>query len=728
MQTIINTAMFSKASNLIDANNKRFSVDMLKASIFCFLLLLVVGCGGGGGGSEEAGSSSDNTVSSVPGMPPANTPMPAPLAPMPVAPPIPQPAPMPVADQQLFATTVYPLLNNGTCNICHNPGPPLEIIPFIAHDDVELAYNSVVGSQTVDLNNPANSRLVIRPRDENHNCGGAVLCAEFADDMEAAIASWAAAAQNNNPQNNAQRLASMTTSFADAVDADANRADANLIALYDFSAGAGDVVRDRGGVGAPMDLLIEGDMEWLPDGGLRNISGKAQASIEDSMKLFNMLNAGNQFSVEAWVIPENTDQNGPARIVSYSRDTGRRNFTLGQRTDEWSARVATGETGANGSSPELNTNNDALTTELTHVVMTYDNQSGGRKIYFNGVLAVEEDLGADSLAWQNDNLFVLGNEVTNNRVWRGDFRMVAIHASALTDLQVAQNFDAGLGGVTTLSFDVSNIVGSPSVIQMQARELDDNSYLFAEPVMLTDATGIAVRNIRIAVNDVLPVSSQAFRSVNMTVLQNGQMISPLGAIVPQSAGPETDVFHLEFELLAGQTGTGDAFVPSIEPGVVEYGDLPEYGVRSFASVNDTMSALTTVSANRTAIRNRYADLRDQLPPTTNLLAFSSAQQIAIQRLAATYCGEVVSINSACNTVFGSCNIANSAARLERANSLFDRFVGELDVQPERAAVTTEVVNLMNDLGCANGCNGEEEDIALQASCTAVLSSGIMTIN
>jgi hypothetical protein len=733
MQTFEDKSMLRSVSNSIDLLTKSHRFNLVKTSLFASLLLLLTACGGGGGGGTEDANSStgNNTTASAPTaptMPPANTPMPAPPAPMPVAPPAPAPVPMPVADQQLFATTVYPILKANTCNICHNPGPPLEIVPFIAHDDVEEAYNQVVGSQRVDLNNPANSRLVVRPRDENHNCGGAALCAQLADEIEAAITVWAAAAaQNNNPPN-AQRLTSMSTSFANAIDADANRADENLIAMYDFSAGAGDVVRDRGGVGDPMDLLIEGEMEWIPGGGLRNISGKAQASLADSMKLFNMLNAGNQFSVEAWVIPENTNQTGPARIVSYSRDTGRRNFTLGQRADEWSARVATNKTGANGSSPELNTNNDALTTELTHVVMTYDNQAGGRKIYLNGVLAVEENLGADNLTWQNDNFFVLGNEVTNNRLWRGDFKFVAIHASALNDIQVAQNFEAGLGGVTTLAFDVSNIIGSPSVIQMQAREFDDNSYLFAEPVLLSETTGVPIRNIRIAVNDSVPVSTQAFRSVDMTVSQNGQMISPLGAIIPQSQGPEMDTFHLEFEMLAGQTGSGDSYVPPLDIGIVEFGDLPEYGVRSFASVNDTMSVLTTVSANRTVIRNRYADLRDQLPSTTDLLAFNAAQQIAIQRLAATYCGEVVNINSACNTVFGSCNIANSAAKLERANALFDRFVGDLDVQPERTAVTTEVVNLMNDLGCANGCDGAQEDIALQASCAAVLSSGIMTIN
>ena len=96
----------------------------------------------------------------------------------------------------------------------------------------------------------------------------------------------------------------------------------------------------------------------------------------------------------------------------------------------------------------------------------------------------------------------------------------------------------------------------------------------------------------------------------------------------------------------------------------------------------------------------------------------------------TYCDRVRRSNAACNTVFGqSCNdIANATDKQNRVNALFDRFVGDLDSQPDRVATTTEVNRLMDDLGCANGCSGATKDIALQASCAAVLSSGVMTIN
>ena len=265
---------------------------------------------------------------------------------------------------------------------------------------------------------------------------------------------------------------------------------------------------------------------------------------------------------------------------------------------------------------------------------------------------------------------------------------------------------------------------------MQVSEMDDNAYIFAAPSLVTDVTGVAVKNIRVAVNNTVPVATQSFRSVDMMVTQSGQELSPLGALIPKENGPGLDMFHLEFEQLGNQVGSGDTFVPATVPGIVDLGVLPDLGVRSFSSVNDTMSVLTTIPVTQNTVENRYEELRDQLPATADMLAFGAAQQIAIQRLAVTYCDRVRQSNAACNTVFGqSCNdIANAADKQNRVNALFDRFVGDLANQPARAATTAEVNRLMDDLGCANGCSGATKDTALQASCAAVLSSGVMTIN
>jgi hypothetical protein len=84
--------------------------------------------------------------------------------------------------------------------------------------------------------------------------------------------------------------------------------------------------------------------------------------------------------------------------------------------------------------------------------------------------------------------------------------------------------------------------------------------------------------------------------------------------------------------------------------------------------------------------------------------------------------------TACSNFFGSCTIA-ATGKTQIADRLYDRIIGtNLANQPDRAAVTTEVVDAMNDLGCTNGCTGATATTALQATCAAVLSSAAVTIN
>ena len=696
------------------------------------MIIIALALAACGGGSSSGDGSAPVTTAGTPGPGPA----PGPVVPTPVDPnAMPDPVdpnnpntPPPVSDEALFAATLHPLVTDpvNACVGCH----AALVIPLFASADVSAAYASTVGQQKVDLNNPANSRMYLRPAVDRHNCGGIVNCDRIAADFLAAIQSWAAQSNVAAAPPAANVVASATTNFSQAVEGSVARADANLITMFKFDEGAGNVARGTSNVGADIMLNLEGT-EWAAEGGLRNISGKGQASLTDSQKLFNLLSGGNQFSVEAWVQPENLDQTGPARIVSYSIDTGRRNFTLGQRTVQYISRVQTLETGPNGSNPELRADDPAVTTDLTHVVMTYDNMAGGRKIYINGALAAEETIQGDMLNWQDDNLFVIGNEVTNNRLFRGLFKMVAIHNTALNAAAIAQNFEAGAGNITALRFDVANVLGQPGYIEMQASQIDPFAYVFAKPVLVSDATGVAVKNMRVMVNNNYPVAAQAFRRVDTVVMQSGQEISALGALIPSDLGMDLDQFHLEFEVLGGQTGLTETIAPATPPAAPVDVEEPDVGVRTFSQVHDTMAALTGISQGDNDVRNRYNELRDQLPPNSNVLGFGAAQQIAIQRLGTTYCGEITNNNNRCRNFFniGNCSVANAAAKDAIAGTVYDKVIGNnLVNQPDRTATIAEFVMIMNDLNCANGCNNDAGREVLQAVCTAALASSAVTIN
>ena len=624
----------------------------------------------------------------------------------------------------IFAATLHPLLKDAAnnCVTCHGVAQA----PTFSVDDVATAYNEITTQQKVDLNNPELSRVYLRPFEDRHNCGGETECDRIAADFLAAIQDWAAQAiANAPPPDPTATVVSGTATFADGMAGGAARVDDNAVALFRFEEGAGDTTMDSSGVGDPIVLDITG-MEWVEGGGLRNVNGKAQASAADSQKIFDMVTASGEFTVEAWLVPDLEDQAGPARIVSYSQDTAARNFTMGQAAIYYELRNASAATDANGT-PSLEADMVPVALELTHVAMTFD-PVNGRRIFINGVLAVEE-AAADTLAWVADQLLVLGNEVTDDRIWLGEFRLVAIHDAALTDAEIQQNFLAGIGQFVTLSFDIAGVLGAPGSIQMQAAEVDPAGYLFAKPTFVSDEASVPVKNIRISVNGTIPVAAQAFRNLDVVATATGQELSPLGSLIPVQLGADTDIFHLEFEVLGDQTGAGDPVFPASPPAPLDDVVDSDVGVRSFSQVRDTMSSLTGIAAGNGAVSADYAELRDSLPPTTAILAFGQAQQIAIHRLARTYCGEITGNAGNCDNFFGNnCEVAAGGKDLV-ADVLYDSFIGvNVANQPARADVTTEVVSVLDDLACANGCVGAEAEIALQASCTAVLSSAAVTVN
>lgn len=651
--------------------------------------------------------------------PPPTTPPPTP------PPPTPPPPPPSATDQQIFEATLYPLLmaQANFCVTCHGASQD----PQFAVADATVAYTAITSQQKVNLSNPSISRVYVRPKDERHNCGGDASCDQIADAFLAAIQDWAAQATAAAPPpvGGGQPVISAVTTFADATSGGQARADGAAIALFTFSEGAGDVTTDSSGVGTPITLQISG-MEWVDGGGLRNVTGKAQADAASSRKLFDMITPANAYSVEAWIIPDNNAQDGPARIVSYSQDTAIRNFTLGQNAIYYQLRNRTAGSGANGT-PAVEALDPQVDTALTHVVATFDGDTG-RKIYINGQLSIEENVAGDALAWQDDQPFVLGNEATDDRPWAGVLQLVAIHNKALTDVEVRQNFDAGAGNIFTMRFDVSNVIGEPAFIDMQAAQLDAAGYLFARPVYVSDATSIAIKNIRVAVNDTVPVAAQPFRRIDTVVLQSGEELSPLGAVVPVQLGADTDQFHLEFEVLGNMLGLAETTPPSAPPMPAPDIVDSEYGLRTFSQLNDAMSSVTGVDPSTNAVLSTYTDVLGSLPSSVDPLAFAPAQQLAIQRLAVSYCGVVVGDNNSCNDLFGNCAV-DANAKDQVATALYDRFIGDnIASQPDRAGVTTEIVQVIDDLGCANGCAGAEGEIVLQATCAAVLSSAVITVN
>ena len=647
-----------------------------------------------------------------------------------------------------FSQTVYPLLRS-YCVDCHAGAGPGT--PHIAHADPATAYANVWDQQKVSLSSPETSRLVRRLVSDFHHCWS--TCIVDGAEMQAAITAWASMVQPASGPGggtSVQGLASSSLTLADGFeDEGQERYSENLIALWEFKEGSGNVARDTSGVAPAMDLTLEGPT-FMSSYGIDVVEGSASATRAASRKLFDLLadpeNGTQQYSVEAWVVPASTDQEGPARIISYSNGTGQRNFTLGQvlYNYDFRNRSLAAEVNNNGQ-PSLQTYDadQDLQATLQHVVITFD-QYRGRRINVNGTWTDDVDeQGGDRLwTWSPNYTFLLGNETSGDRPWEGKIQLVAIYDVALSDAQIEQNFEAGVGKRLIMRFDVSQWVGPGSYVEFVVSELDDYSYLFCEPTLVSgNPNGFQVSNLRISVNGQVPVAGQAFVNVDAVVLDDRQLLSRQCSVVAKDQGPATDSFAVEFEILGGfEEPVVAAVFPPVPPG--DFGDpLPEEGLRNFARINETMAAVTGVDPNRSGPREAFADLSESLPVDYDLRSFSSSNQVAISKLALEYCDGLVEDPALRQAFFGSgfdfdAPVPTAFAGQAERDLIIDALVaGVLNTnvanQPSLAEVAPVLDNLIDQLtaGCsAATCGAGVTRNVVKGVCAAVLASAGTTVH
>src|SRR6185295_3315228 len=397
----------------------------------------------------------------------------------------------PVSDTNpmTFATSaLYALVRNtGTANCvrCHSSSAATQQQPFFADADVETAYAAI--RSKVNLDNPDQSRLVVRLRDEFHNCWGSLGCAANAQTMLDAINQFAGAipVPNVDPS---LLISKGLTLYDGTVAAGGNRYEAATIAKYEFKTGMGAIVYDTSGSEPALNLTTSGDVTWVGGWGINvKMGGKAQGTAAASKKLTDLIKSTGEFSVEAWVNNANVAQED-AYIVSYSAGVNARNFTVAQRMYQYEGHVRSDKTGANGN-PILQTRAADMDAQaaLQHLVMTYSPVEG-RRFYVNGVYTGDTDAqGGGSLAdWDDTFALVLGNETSTNRQWQGVLRMVAVHNRVLTPEQIMQNFDAGVGEKYFMLFSVSHLVIVPEgYLMLEASQLDSYGIQFTKPTFIS---------------------------------------------------------------------------------------------------------------------------------------------------------------------------------------------------------------------------------------------------
>jgi hypothetical protein len=238
-----------------------------------------------------------------------------------------------------------------------------------------------------------------------------------------------------------------------------------LQVLYTFQEGQGSmVVRDLSGATDAIDLIIEAKdndkIVWGPGGPVLTVKGiSAIASRSPATKLINAIRGSkatkgtHAITIEAWIKPAQTKyppERLPARIVTLSADSDKRNFTLGQVDETYKVRLRT------SGNDDLNGERNALqagtvdTTKVGHLVYTWEAasgtavlyQDGKRALYQDGKKVAEKRVSGDASNW-SDYRLALGNECTGERAWLGEYHLVAVYARALSSDEVQRNFVAG---------------------------------------------------------------------------------------------------------------------------------------------------------------------------------------------------------------------------------------------------------------------------------------------
>jgi len=578
-----------------------------------------------------------------------------------------------------FAETVYPLLvgaspiiANGNCQNCHEEiATPLPQAPFFASGDVASAYAAAKAKMDIDA--PANSRFVQRLV-EQHNCWsdcGATPndIGSDANDMLQVITAFANGISATEIDDTL--IISKALTLPEGIIASGgNRHETDQFALWEFKTGNGLTAYDTSGVGDSVNLSMIGSVNWIGGYGLEFTGGRAQADTISSDKIFTYLQDTREYALEAWVIPANVTQED-ANIVSYSGGDTSRNFTLGQDMYNYESfnRVDSVIPNPNGE-PVMSTGEDdeeLAQASLQHVVINYDpldrlGNGAGRSIYVNGqrVNNLTDTAAGLTIAnvWDDSFAFILGNEISGNRPWMGQVKMVALHSRALDQEQITQNFDVGVGQKFFLLFYVGHHlgeVGNPnSFIMFEVAQFDSYSYLFNKPTFVTldgSAPGadISVKGMRIGINGKEAFAGQAYANLDTSVFAatydpaTGEELSSKGTIITLEKGPDSDEFFLTFEDFNSITKDFADIVATVPADPTDPADpvASDIGMRTFQEINVSIAEITGVPVTNAAIARVYDDYIQQLPTVETIEAFLPSHQMAIAQLALTSCSELV---------------------------------------------------------------------------------------
>lgn len=216
-----------------------------------------------------------------------------------------------------FKKSLYPI-TRARCVSCHGTSQT----PLHASVNVETAHNALIDSSKIDFNNIANSRMVLKLKNDRHNCWGD--CAANATEIQTAIANW---------KSERERLAPVASDPETALKGKVTRETDSMSDLLSpeklIDTGTITLMAESGSLRSPMVKATENNVSyiWAPKG-----TGAKTLTSTDAGLAFISFKLTNSDFYKVWMLISAQDTSSDSVYVKVA----------GSETKEWHPGATTG--------------------------------------------------------------------------------------------------------------------------------------------------------------------------------------------------------------------------------------------------------------------------------------------------------------------------------------------------------------------------------------------------